>query len=203
MGMPEELFYHDRNVESMNILRYDKGQLYTPHFDGGSNRGSEIRFTSMLVYLSTPKKGGETSFPAGYNADGSQYLKVKAKKRSMIFFYNLLEDGNLDQYSLHAGEPVQQGTKWVGALWTWDPKKIGVRSCACVFFSCAFVCVSCVFLCCRFAHGLLYLGVLTRCCAGSAGRGGCSDGFDGLGLQVGHEPATGTRSARPLRRTLT
>jgi hypothetical protein len=104
MGMPEELFYQDRNVESMNVLRYEKGQHYTPHFDGGSDGGPECRFTSMLIYFSQPKRGGETSFPRGYKADGTESFTIKAKKRSAIFFYNLLEDGNLDQHALHSGE---------------------------------------------------------------------------------------------------
>ena len=33
----------------------------------------------------------------------------------------MLPDGNVDKYSMHAGEPVQLGEKWVGAAWMWEP----------------------------------------------------------------------------------
>lgn len=128
MKMPQEVFWHDRNVESINVLKYDKGQHYTPHYDWGSHGSVESRFTSMVVYFSKPAKGGETSFPKGYNADGSQYVIIKPKKRGAIFFYNLLEDGNVDEYSLRAEEVVKKGLKWVGAMWTWEPHTIGGRS---------------------------------------------------------------------------
>lgn len=31
--------------------------------------------------------------------------------------------GNGDDLSLHAGEPVVRGRKWVCNLWIWDPKR--------------------------------------------------------------------------------
>jgi hypothetical protein len=38
-----------------------------------------------------------------------------------MFFYDILPDGNLDTYSLHAGDPVKHGDKWAGAVWLWNP----------------------------------------------------------------------------------
>ena len=34
----------------------------------------------------------------------------------------MLEDGNADDKSLHAGLPVVDGEKWLCNLWVWDPK---------------------------------------------------------------------------------
>jgi hypothetical protein len=49
--------------------------------------------------------------------------QIPAIKRSLAFFYDLLEDGNGDELSLHAGTPVLEGTKWVAPLWIWEPLK--------------------------------------------------------------------------------
>lgn len=43
-------------------------------------------------------------------------------KGSAVLFYNLLEDGNGDDLSLHAALPVRQGEKWLANFWVWDPK---------------------------------------------------------------------------------
>jgi len=34
---------------------------------------------------------------------------------------NQLPDGNLDDFSQHAAEPVVSGEKWLINLWVWDP----------------------------------------------------------------------------------
>ena len=48
------------------------------------------------------------------------------KKGSAVLFYNMLKDGNGDDLALHAGEPVERGTKWACNLWIWDPHR-GMR----------------------------------------------------------------------------
>ena len=37
------------------------------------------------------------------------------------FFYNLLPDGNPDEFALHAAQPVKIGEKWFANVWLWDP----------------------------------------------------------------------------------
>jgi prolyl 4-hydroxylase len=49
-------------------------------------------------------------------------FKVRPVKGSAVLFYNLLEDGNGDERSLHAALPVKEGEKWLANLWVWDPK---------------------------------------------------------------------------------
>ncbi len=61
------------------------------------SRDSESRFVSGLLYFNTPPGGGTTSFPIGFNEDGSRHVKVKAIKGNLLFFYDLLEDGNVDE----------------------------------------------------------------------------------------------------------
>lgn len=128
LNMSHQLIDHHYTAEPINIVYYQKGQEYTPHFDTGSDgETQESRFVSALLYFSTPEAGGHTSFPKAAPLEGSdvKYLRLPAKKGNMMFFYNLLEDGNIDEYSLHAGEPVEAGEKWIGAAWIWEPRRAG------------------------------------------------------------------------------
>ena len=49
-------------------------------------------------------------------ADGLGF-KVEPRKGSAVLFYNLLEDGNGDDLSLHAALPVWKGEKWLANFW--------------------------------------------------------------------------------------
>lgn len=121
LDLPQELLVAGRNQEAINIVEYQKGQQYTPHFDTGIHGREHHRFISTLLYFNTPARGGGTSFPRSPLPDGGVGLEVPAQKRQMLFFYDLLPDGNFDEYSLHAGLPVEEGEKWIGAAWTWEP----------------------------------------------------------------------------------
>jgi Rps23 Pro-64 3,4-dihydroxylase Tpa1-like proline 4-hydroxylase len=46
----------------MQIQRYERGQKYEPHFDY-FNVKINHRYATVLMYLSTVDKGGETVFP--------------------------------------------------------------------------------------------------------------------------------------------
>lgn len=128
LNMSQRLIHNDYNAEPINIVHYTHRQEYTPHFDAGSDGESQqSRFISALLYFNTPDAGGHTSFPKAEPLEGSDvdYLRLPAKKGNLMFFYDLLEDGNMDEYSLHAGEPVEAGEKWIGAAWIWEPARSG------------------------------------------------------------------------------
>ena len=38
----------------------------------------------------------------------------------MIIFYNMLPDGNMDEYALHAACPVKKRIKWAANKWVWN-----------------------------------------------------------------------------------
>lgn len=125
-NVPEEAV-NDRNVESMNVLHYGVGAEYTPHFDWGADGRVESRYCSLLLYLNTPERGGGTTFPRAEMGNGKTGTAVTAVKRQAVFFYDLLEDGNADELSLHSGAPVEAGEKWIAPLWIWEPIRFPTR----------------------------------------------------------------------------
>ena len=105
--------------EGLQILRYEPGQQYRPHFDwfdpekpGSAShlrRGGQ-RVGTTVIYLATAETGGGTQFPkAG--------LEVSPSIGGGVFFKNLDYAGKPDEMSLHAGTPVVQGTKIVMTYW--------------------------------------------------------------------------------------
>ncbi|KAG1347556.1 Prolyl 4-hydroxylase 2 [Cocos nucifera] len=125
-------FLPEENGESMQILRYQKGQKYEPHFDYFRDkfniaRGGH-RFATVLMYLSNVKKGGETIFPSAEGAV-SQYedetwsecaragYAVKPDKGDALLFFSLHTDATVDPKSLHGSCPVVEGEKWAATKW--------------------------------------------------------------------------------------
>jgi prolyl 4-hydroxylase len=112
-GIPME------NGEHIQILKYEKGGEYQPHYDtfnpetsGGAfhlQRGGQ-RVASMIMYLNTPLEGGETIFPRAQ-------LAVTPEKGKAVLFYNCLPSGQVDPLSFHGGAPVLAGEKWIATRW--------------------------------------------------------------------------------------
>jgi prolyl 4-hydroxylase len=55
------------NGESIQILHYQNGEKYEPHFDYFHDKKNQVlgghRIATVLMYLSHVEKGGETIFP--------------------------------------------------------------------------------------------------------------------------------------------
>jgi len=106
-----------QNGEGLQVLRYRRGAQYKPHydyFDPGEpgtaailRRGGQ-RVASLIMYLREPEEGGATVFPA---ID----LRVRPEQGSAVFFsYALAHPASL---TLHGGEPVKAGEKWIATKW--------------------------------------------------------------------------------------
>jgi prolyl 4-hydroxylase len=104
--------------EVLHVLHYSIGEQYKPHYDflGGLNGGENFdpsvqRIKSICIYLNEVKSGGETSFP-------KLDIKVIPQKGTAIFFENV-DKKTKQPYieSLHAGQPVIEGEKWLATLW--------------------------------------------------------------------------------------
>ncbi len=101
--------------EGLQILHYEPGQEYAPHFDWFDpelpgferiTRAGGQRIASVVMYLNTPEQGGGTAFP-------ELGLTVTARRGSAVYF--AYEGG--DPSSLHAGLPVIRGEKWIATKW--------------------------------------------------------------------------------------
>jgi prolyl 4-hydroxylase len=94
--------------EPLQILRYQPGQEYRPHFDwlDVGNR----RVMTALIYLNDDYGGGETAFT-------KVGLKVKGRPGDVMVFRSQGPDGKLDPLTEHAGLPVLRGTKYLGSRW--------------------------------------------------------------------------------------
>lgn len=95
--------------EPLVILRYEPGQQYREHHDGLPGEPNQ-RSRTVIAYLNDGYDGGETSFSAAS-------LAIKGGKGDAISFVNTRPDGRIDERSRHAGQPVEQGVKWVCTRW--------------------------------------------------------------------------------------
>ena len=103
--------------EGLQVLRYQKGAQYLPHYDyfdpqqAGTPallaRGGQ-RVATLIMYLAAPQAGGATVFP-------DLGLQVAPAQGTAVFFsYTEPLPASL---TLHGGEPVVQGEKWIATKW--------------------------------------------------------------------------------------
>jgi prolyl 4-hydroxylase len=113
MNLPVE------NGEGLQILHYDVGGQYTPHFDyfAPSDPGSARhvanggqRVSSLIMYLNDVEDGGSTVFP-------ELKLIVGPKKGGAVYFDYCNSRDQLDSMTLHGGMPVLKGEKWIATKW--------------------------------------------------------------------------------------
>ena len=113
MNMPVE------NGEGMQVLYYPTGAASAPHVDflhitNEANRASIARsgqrVSTLVTYLNDVPAGGETSFPElGWAATPCL--------GHAVYFEYCDSRGWVDWRSLHAGNPVLEGEKWVASKW--------------------------------------------------------------------------------------
>lgn len=112
------------NGENIQILNYQIGQEYRPHYDFfDPDRPGSIsalqpggqRVVTILMYLNTVAAGGECIFPR-------VGLSVAPRQGDALMFYNTYSDGVLDRDSLHSSLPVLEGEKWVATQWIREQK---------------------------------------------------------------------------------
>jgi len=129
LNIPNDILTHDKVAENLQVVEYHPRQEYAAHHDFGSDGKIQTRYATLLLSISDLPEienihdaGGHTGFPKAYNGRG---LRVRPPKGSGVLFYSSLEDGNGDDYSLHAGMPVNIGMKYICNLWVWDPSRNG------------------------------------------------------------------------------
>jgi prolyl 4-hydroxylase len=116
----DSLLGFDRShAEMLQGQRYTAGQQFKPHIDWfqqGSpgwaaewRHGGQRAFTAM-VYLNDVADGGETDFP---RLD----LAMIPRQGALLVWNNADRDGVPNPLTVHAGNPVLSGTKYVVTRW--------------------------------------------------------------------------------------
>ncbi|XP_077246717.1 2-oxoglutarate (2OG) and Fe(II)-dependent oxygenase superfamily protein [Tasmannia lanceolata] len=119
--------------EGLQILHYEVGQKYEPHFDyfldEFNTKNGGQRIATVLMYLSDVEEGGETVFPSakvnsssvpGWNElseCAKKGISVKPRMGDALLFWSMRPDASLDPMSLHGGCPVIRGNKWSSTKW--------------------------------------------------------------------------------------
>ncbi|WGL16865.1 2OG-Fe(II) oxygenase [Microbulbifer bruguierae] len=108
-----------RRGEPLQILHYERGAQYRPHYDFFSperaghrevlSHGGQ-RVGTLIMYLNDVVAGGATVFP-------KLALEILPKKGCGLFFSYANERGELDYQTLHGGSPVGEGEKWIATKW--------------------------------------------------------------------------------------
>ena len=110
---------HDNNQEQLQVVQYNKGGFFNPHYDACDGNGEYCkrmdgnlgpRLYTMLIYLNDDFKGGETVFPKINKV-------VKPEKGKAVLFRNVDDNGDIIKESFHGGVPVKDGEKWIANKW--------------------------------------------------------------------------------------
>jgi prolyl 4-hydroxylase len=98
--------------EEWQATRYEKGGRFDYHHDSGyfDDDAAGERTHSVLLYLETPERGGETRFPL-------LDLSVKSVSGRLLIWSNLDCSGQSDPDMLHASMPVLKGRKTILVTW--------------------------------------------------------------------------------------
>ncbi|KGX90421.1 2OG-Fe(II) oxygenase [Pontibacillus marinus] len=97
------------HAEGLQILHYKPGQEYKPHYDY-FKQSENNRISTLILYLNDVEEGGETLFP-------NLNLAVSPKKGMAVYFEYFYSNSKLNELTLHSGNPVVKGEKWVATQW--------------------------------------------------------------------------------------
>jgi prolyl 4-hydroxylase len=101
-------------MEPLQIVRYRQDQFFGIHHDLGIFNDDDCsvelppkhtlykrRLATIFCYLNDVAEGGCTYFPLCND------LRVQPKRGRAVLFCNILQDGDADPKTVHAGEPVR------------------------------------------------------------------------------------------------
>jgi prolyl 4-hydroxylase len=115
------------NGEPIQVLHYEPGGEYKPHFDyfDPKQPGNEQvltqggqRVATLVMYLNDVGAGGSTVFP-------EVGIDVLPRRGNAVYFAYCTENGVLDPRSLHGGSPVGSGEKWIATKWIRERAYVG------------------------------------------------------------------------------
>ena len=101
--------------ELVQVVKYDVGGIFNDHYDawafGEINRSTGQRKCTFMIFLNDDYEGGTTEFP---------YInkKIVPKIGKAIVFENTDSNENIIFQSIHRGNVVTRGTKWICTIWS-------------------------------------------------------------------------------------
>ncbi|ETO21867.1 hypothetical protein RFI_15336, partial [Reticulomyxa filosa] len=109
----------------MEVVQFNTGQFYSPHYDNAPDTDIFLHFVTFQIVLdcSDDLTLGRTLFPHSINPRNNRgdFKKIVPQKYSALFWYNILEDGNVDESSIYSHEVVSTGSQWLAHVSIWDP----------------------------------------------------------------------------------
>lgn len=102
--------------ERIQVTHYGEGEHFASHLDSLVAAGRDPgeagdRICTVILYLNDDFEGGATRFPRIGR-------RVRPEKGKAVVFANLSADGRrAEPLSLHVGEPVRRGEKWLSNQW--------------------------------------------------------------------------------------
>ena len=108
------------NQEMIQIASYEPGGNFKGHYDAcvyedkeycdKINKGAGQRKLTLLIYLNDNFEGGETEFT-------NINLKIKPEKGKAVLFASTDENQVIYKESMHQGNEVLSGEKWIATKW--------------------------------------------------------------------------------------
>ena len=100
------------HMEKLNVVKYEEGGFYDDHVDADP---LVPRQYTIILYLNDEYEGGETEFP-------HLNKKYKLKKGDALFFNNYNTHGDIAKQSIHRGNKVISGVKYICNIWIHSKK---------------------------------------------------------------------------------
>ena len=111
----------DKNIEPIQLVRYEPGQYFKPHYDYLDNKidmyrenikkNGQRKYTFFVYLTDVPKNvGGTTYFP-------KLQKHFTGKKGDAIFWDNIDNNGKEDTRMLHSGTELKKGKKYGLNIW--------------------------------------------------------------------------------------
>jgi len=101
------------HAEGLQVLHYEPGQQFKAHYDffgSGHSSSPNNRISTLVIYLNDVEEGGDTTFP-------HLGVAVKPMKGSAVYFEYFYSEQTINDLTLHCGEPVIRGEKWIATQW--------------------------------------------------------------------------------------